>query len=184
MCLFLHLSHIFSTPSLRVLGLNKRSNCRAHAEHTSPHSATEQALLYEVISFYYRERFKYPLLKIPVWRWVQKVLWMKITPYRDASVLKTRQNHCPSAGQVTFITCLPCQKVTGPHTNFTLKSLQFIKVTCPAGRAGCLICPPASFFTQYQAGGRALFSILHPMRPKAEWDVSSKNWRQIIICHN
>ncbi len=55
-------------------------------------------------------------------------------------MLKTRQNHCPSALRVTFITCPPCRKDARPHTDFTLKSSQFKKSYSFAGRAVCLMC--------------------------------------------
>ncbi len=71
----------------------------------------------------------------------------------DTAVLKTRQNHCPSAGRVTFITCPPCQKVARPHTDFTLRSSQFMK-TYPSCRTGWVSYLPAHIIFYPVSGGR------------------------------
>ena len=61
-------------------------------------------------------------------------------------------NHCPSAGRVTFITCPTCQKVTRPHTDFTLKSWQFMK-SYPSCRMGWVSYLPSHIIFYPASGG-------------------------------
>ena len=70
-----------------------------------------------------------------------------------SAVLKTRQNHCLSAGLVTFITCPPCQKVARPHTDFTLKSSQIYE-KLPLRRTGCVSYLPAHIIFYPVSGGQ------------------------------
>ncbi len=71
----------------------------------------------------------------------------------DMSVLKTRQNHCLSAGRVTFVTCPPWQKVARPHTDFTIKILAIYE-KLPVCRTGWVSYLPAHIIFYPLSGGR------------------------------
>ncbi len=82
--------------------------------------------------------------------------------YYTVPVLKTRQNHCPSAGRVTFVTCPPWQKVARPHTDFTIK-IPAIYEKLPVCRTGWVSYLPAYIIFYPVSGGQtgSIFNTAH-----------------------